>query len=52
MAQDAYVYGQGAIVELLDAVRTDFELRLTRIELVAELLESQLRLRAAQGFLQ
>lgn len=51
MAQDAYVYGQGAIVELLDAVRTDFELRLTRIELVAALLESQLRLRAAQGLL-
>lgn len=51
MAQDAYVYGEGAIVDLLDAARTDFELRLTRIELLAALVESQLRLRAAQGLL-
>jgi cobalt-zinc-cadmium efflux system outer membrane protein len=49
MAQDAYTYGRGSIVELIDAVRADFELRLARVDLVAALVEAQLRLQAAQG---
>jgi len=49
MADDAYRLGRSSIAELLDAARASHETGLNRIDLIANLLEAQLRLRAARG---
>lgn len=52
MAEDAYRLGRGSILELLDATRSRYELQQTRIELVAALLDAQLRFLAMTGELE
>lgn len=49
MAEDAYRLGKSPIGELLDASRSRYETQLGQIELVAGLMEAQLRLQAARG---
>lgn len=49
MAEDAYRLGRSSIIELLDALRTRHETQTGHLELVAGLVEAQLRLRAARG---
>ena len=49
MAEDAYRLGRTSIFELLDSVRARQELRQTQIELVAGVLEAQLRFLALKG---
>jgi cobalt-zinc-cadmium efflux system outer membrane protein len=49
MAEDAYRHGRTSIFELLDSVRSRQELRQTQIELVAGVLEAQLRFLALRG---
>ena len=49
MAEDAYRLGRTSIFELLDSVRSRQELRQTQIELVAGVLEAQLRFLALKG---
>lgn len=52
MAEDAYRLGRGSILELLDAVRSRYDLQQTRIGLVAALLEAQVRYLAITGELE
>ena len=49
MAEDAYRLGKSSIAELLDATRTRYESELGQLELIAGLMEAQLRLQAARG---
>lgn len=49
MAEDAYRYGHTPVSELLDATRSSAELAMTEAELVAGLMDAQLRLEAARG---
>jgi cobalt-zinc-cadmium efflux system outer membrane protein len=49
MAEDAYRLGRGTILELLDATRSRYELQLARIDLVAGLVEAELRYLGASG---
>jgi len=49
MAEDAYRLGRGSIIELLDATRTRYETQLGQLELIAGLMEAQLRLQASRG---
>jgi len=52
MAEDAYRLGRGTILDLLDATRSRNELRQTRIDLAAALLEAQIRFLALSGELE
>ena len=52
MAEDAYRLGRGSILELLDSLRSRHELQQTRIDLVAALLEAQIRFLATSGDLE
>jgi cobalt-zinc-cadmium efflux system outer membrane protein len=52
MAEDAYRLGRGSILELLDAVRSRYELQQARVELVGALLEAQIRYLAITGELE
>jgi cobalt-zinc-cadmium efflux system outer membrane protein len=49
MAEDAYRLGRGTLLDLLDSMRSRHELQQTRIELVAALLEAQIRFLATSG---
>lgn len=49
MAEDAYRLGKGTIIELLDAARIRYETQFSQLMLMAGLMESQLRLKAARG---
>jgi outer membrane protein, heavy metal efflux system len=49
MAEDAYRLGRGSILELLDSTRSRYDLLQTRIDLVAALLEAQVRFLATSG---
>lgn len=49
MADDAYRLGRGSILELLDATRTRYETQIGQVDLLAGLMEAQLRLQAARG---
>lgn len=49
MADDAYRLGRSSVLELLDATRVRYQTALSRDELVANLMEAQLRLQAARG---
>jgi len=49
MAEDAYRLGRGSILELLDAVRSRYELQLARVDLAAALLDAQVRYLALSG---
>lgn len=49
MAKDAYRLGQSSVAELLDATRASYDTRLSQLELMAGLMEAQLRLQAARG---
>jgi cobalt-zinc-cadmium efflux system outer membrane protein len=49
MAEDAYRLGRTSIFELLDSARSRLELQQTQIELVAGVLEAQLRFLALKG---
>ena len=52
MAEDAYRFGRSSIFELLDSTRSRFELHQTRIDLVASLVDAQLRFLATSGELE
>lgn len=52
MAEDAYRLGRSSILELLDSTRSRYDLRQTRIELIAALYEAQLRFLATSGDLE
>ena len=52
MAEDNYRLRGGSILELLDATRSRFDLENTRIDLVANLVESQLNFLAISGNLE
>lgn len=49
MAEDAYRFGRTPVSELLDATRSSAELAIARAELVAGLMNAQLKLEAARG---
>lgn len=49
MAKDAYRAGKSSIAELLDATRSSVELTLAEQELIAVLMDSQLKLESAKG---
>jgi len=49
MAEDAYRLGRGAVFDLLDATRARQELQQTRIDLLASLIDAQLRYLAISG---
>jgi len=51
MAEQAYRLGRSSIFELLDSTRSRYELQQARIELVASLIEAQLRFLATSGTL-
>ena len=51
MAEQAYRLGRSSIFELLDSTRTRHELQQSRIDLVASLVEAQLRYLATSGSL-
>jgi len=52
MAEDAYRLGRGAVFDLLDATRARQELQQTRVELLASLIDAQLRHLALSGDLE
>ena len=52
MAEDAYRFGRSSIFELLDSTRSRYDLHQTRIDLVAALIEAQLRFLATSGELE
>jgi cobalt-zinc-cadmium efflux system outer membrane protein len=52
MAEDAYRLGRGTILDLLDSMRSRHELQQTHIDLVAALLEAQIRFLATSGDLE
>jgi cobalt-zinc-cadmium efflux system outer membrane protein len=49
MAESAYRLGRGSLFELLDARRTQLEATLARLELVSQIVEAQVELRALSG---
>jgi len=49
MAEDAYRFGRGSILEWLDANRTQHEQGLLRVDLLTGLAEARMRLRGALG---
>lgn len=49
MAEDAYRLGRSPVLELLDATRSRYDIELAQLDLVASLMESQLRLQATRG---
>lgn len=49
MAEDSYRAGKTSIAELLDAARSSVELTLAEQELIAVLMEAQLKLESARG---
>jgi cobalt-zinc-cadmium efflux system outer membrane protein len=49
MSEDAYRLGRSSIFELLDSTRSRYELHQTRIDLVAGLVDAQLRFLATSG---
>lgn len=51
MAEDAYRFGRTPVSELLDATRSGTELAIARAELMAGLMDAQLKLEAARGIL-
>jgi cobalt-zinc-cadmium efflux system outer membrane protein len=51
MAEDAYRFGRGTILEWLDASRTHHEQGMVRVDLLSGLAEARLRLRGALGVL-
>jgi cobalt-zinc-cadmium efflux system outer membrane protein len=51
MAEDAYRFGRGSILEWLDATRTHHDQGLVRVDLVSGLAEARMRLRGALGVL-
>lgn len=51
MAESAYRLGRGSLFELLDARRTQLEASLARLELVSQIVEAELELRALAGTL-
>ena len=51
MAESAYRLGRGSLFELLDARRTQLEATLARLELVSQIIEAQVELRALSGTL-
>lgn len=52
MAEFAYQFGRSSIFELLDSTRSRYELQQARLDLVAALLEAQLRFLATSGELE
>ncbi len=52
MAEDAYRFGRGSILELLDAVRSRYDLQQSRLDLAASLLDAQVRYFALSGELE
>jgi outer membrane protein, heavy metal efflux system len=51
MAEDSYRLGRSSITELLDATRSRYDTEISQFELVAGLMEAQVRLLSAQGLL-
>lgn len=51
MAESAYRLGRGTLFELLDARRTQLETTLARLDLLSEILQTQVELRALSGSL-
>jgi len=51
MAEQSYRLGRSSIFQLLDSTRSRYELQQSRIELVASLIEAQLRFLATSGSL-
>ena len=49
MAEDAYRLGRGTVFDLLDATRSRAELQQTRVELLAAMVDAQIRYLAASG---
>lgn len=49
MAEDAYRLGRGMVFDLLDATRARLELQQTRVDLLASLVDAQLRYLAISG---
>jgi cobalt-zinc-cadmium efflux system outer membrane protein len=52
MAENAYRLGRGSIFELLDSTRSRYDLYQVRIDLLASIVEAQLRFLAASGELE
>jgi cobalt-zinc-cadmium efflux system outer membrane protein len=52
MSENAYRLGRGSIFELLDSTRSRYELHQTRIDLMAALVEAQLRYLGTSGELE
>jgi outer membrane protein, heavy metal efflux system len=52
MSENAYRLGRSSIFELLDSTRSRYELQQSRIDLVASLLEAQVRYLATSGSLE
>jgi outer membrane protein, heavy metal efflux system len=51
VAEDSYRLGRNSITELLDATRSRYDTEISQFELVAGLMEAQVRLLSAQGLL-
>jgi cobalt-zinc-cadmium efflux system outer membrane protein len=51
MAEDAYRNGKSSVLELLDASRSRTELQLSHLDLVAGVMEAEVRLLAASGLI-
>jgi cobalt-zinc-cadmium efflux system outer membrane protein len=49
MAEDAYRFGRGSILELIDAARSRLDIRLTNVDLRAALVQQELRIKALTG---
>jgi outer membrane protein TolC len=49
MAESAYRLGRGSLFELLDARRTQLEASVARLELVSQIVEAEIELRALSG---
>lgn len=49
MTEDAYRLGKSSILELLDATRARYEIQLNQMDLMAGLVEAQIRLQGAKG---
>lgn len=49
MTEDAYRLGKSSILELLDATRARYEIQINQLDLMAGLIEAQIRLQGAKG---
>ncbi|WP_293780004.1 TolC family protein [uncultured Oxalicibacterium sp.] len=49
MAQDAYTYGQGTVLELLDSIQSVAEKQMTYLDLMESVLQAELDVRFAAG---